>query len=63
MWCETRFRSKFKGCFVFFRLPERVLSVLVGKNAHPTITPLAWRWAESPPYNSSFGGLKTHPTI
>ncbi|MBR5675477.1 MAG: hypothetical protein IKX14_03430 [Neisseriaceae bacterium] len=35
----------------FFRQPEIISSVLVGKNAHPTST------------CGAFGGLENHPTL
>ncbi|MBR5941169.1 MAG: hypothetical protein IKZ88_07895 [Neisseriaceae bacterium] len=38
----------------FFRLPENILSVTVGRNAHPTTTPTVSRWVEDPPYGGFY---------
>ena len=32
-------------------------AVTVGKNAHPTTKPTAWRWVRNPPYDCFFNNL------
>ncbi|MBR5674890.1 MAG: hypothetical protein IKX14_00420 [Neisseriaceae bacterium] len=32
-------------------------AVAVGKNAHPTTKPTAWRWVRNPPYDCFFNNL------